>query len=195
MFPYKDAEGRVDLPHLRNANARLPQAKIPEEQRAKAQRVLVAVKKKLGVGASAEEAKLYEEINADEVVPGKIEALPESTSDEFLASLEDVLDEIWNAIEGLNTRLEAFQQSVKENTEAKIDNAKDKTEAKVDNTKDIKESLLQKPKEPIMPVAGVIKILESVLPSPMVERSWGLGPQRMCQDIRRAIWKLKERTA
>jgi len=191
MFPYKDAEGRVDLPHLRNANARLPQAKIPEEQRAKAQRVLVAVKKKLGIGASAEEMKLYEEINADEVVPEKIEALPEPTSDEFLASLEDVLDEIWNAIEGLNKRLEAFQQSTKENAEAKMDNAKDKTEAKVDNTKDIKESLVQKPKEPMMPVAEAIQILEGLLPSPAVEHST-LGMQRMCQDIRRAVWQLKE---
>jgi hypothetical protein len=191
MFPYKDAEGRVDLPHLRNANARLPQAKIPEEQRAKAQRVLVAVKKKLGIGASAEEMKLYEEINADEVVPEKIEALPEPTPDEFLASLEDVLDEIWNAIEGLNKRLEAFQQSTKENAEAKMDNAKDKTEAKVDNTKDIKESLVQKPKEPMMPVAEAIQILEGLLPSPAVEHST-LGMQRMCQDIRRAVWQLKE---
>jgi len=194
MFPYKDAEGRVDLPHLRNANARLPQAKIPEEQRAKAQRVLVAVKKKLGIGAAAEEAKLYEEINADEIIPEKIEALPEPTSDEFLASLEDVLDEIWNAIEGLNTRLEAFQEGVKENAEARIDNAKDKTEAKADNTRDIKESLVQKPKEPIIPVSEAVKILEGLLPSPAVEHST-LGMQRMCQDIRRAIWKLKERTA
>jgi hypothetical protein len=191
MFPYKDAEGRVDLPHLRNANARLPQAKIPEEQRAKAQRVLVAVKKKLGIGASAEEAKLYEEINADEVIPEKIEALPEPTSDEFLASLEDVLDEIWNAIEGLNIRLEAFQQSVKENAQAKTDD-ESKTEAKADNTKDVEESLLQKSKEPMMPVAEAIQILEGLLLSPAVERST-LGEQRHHQQIRREIWKLKER--
>jgi hypothetical protein len=192
MFPYKDAEGRVDLPHLRNANARLPQAKIPEEQREKARRVLVAVKKKLGIGASTEEAKLYEEINADEVVPGKIEALPEPTLDELVASLEDALDEIWNAVEGLNKHLEAFQQSVKEKAEAKMDDAKDKKEAKLDNTRDVKESLVQKPKEPMMPVAEAIRILEGLLPSPAVERST-LGMQRMCQDIRRAIWQLRER--
>jgi hypothetical protein len=194
MFPYKDAQGRVDLPHLRNANARLPQAKIPEDQREKARRVLVAVKKKLGIGASTEEAKLYEEINADEVVPEKIEALPEPTLDELVASLEDALDEIWNAVEGLNKHLETFQQSVKEKAEAKMDDAWDKKEAKLDNARGVKESLVQKPKEPMMPVAEAIRILEGLLPSPAVERST-LGMQRMCQDIRRAIWKLKERTA
>jgi hypothetical protein len=171
----------------------LPQAKIPEDQREKARRVLVAVKKKLGIGASAEEAKLYEEINADEVVPEKIEALPEPTSDELVASLEDALDEIWNAVEGLNRRLEAFQTIAKEKAEAKMDDAGDKKEAKLDNTRDVKESLVQKPKEPMMPVAEAIRILEGLLPSPMVERSWGLGPQRMCQDIRRAVWQLRER--
>lgn len=28
-FPYKDDQGKIDLPHLRNAVARIPQAKIP----------------------------------------------------------------------------------------------------------------------------------------------------------------------
>jgi hypothetical protein len=31
MFPYKDATGKVDLPHLRNAIARIPQANIPQD--------------------------------------------------------------------------------------------------------------------------------------------------------------------
>lgn len=39
MFPYKDAEGNVDLPHLRNAIARAPQATtIPEDVRKKVQK-------------------------------------------------------------------------------------------------------------------------------------------------------------
>ena len=42
-FPYKDASGAVDLPHLRNALARIPQSNSPVRQRsltAKAQRIL-----------------------------------------------------------------------------------------------------------------------------------------------------------
>ncbi|MEM3551381.1 MAG: hypothetical protein QXZ02_04325 [Candidatus Bathyarchaeia archaeon] len=58
----------------------------------------------------------------------------------------------------------------------------------------ISESIVQKPKEHTMPVREAIAILEGLLPSPAVEHST-LGMQRMCQDIRRAVWKLKERTA
>ena len=53
------------------------------------------------------------------------------------------------------------------------------------------ESLLKKPEEPVIPVKEAVKILEGLLPSPMVERS-SLGMQRECQEIRRAIWQLKE---
>ena len=43
-FPYKDATGKVDLPHLRNALARIPQANLPQSVKdrvaAKAERIL-----------------------------------------------------------------------------------------------------------------------------------------------------------
>jgi hypothetical protein len=35
-FPYKDASGKVDLPHLRNALARIPQSNVSAEAKAKA---------------------------------------------------------------------------------------------------------------------------------------------------------------
>jgi hypothetical protein len=53
------------------------------------------------------------------------------------------------------------------------------------------ESLLKNSKEPSVPVKAVIKILENLLPSPMVERS-SMGMQRECQAIRGAILQLKE---
>jgi hypothetical protein len=36
-------------------------------------------------------------------------------------------------------------------------------------------------------VSEVAKLVESVMPPPMVQRSWSLGPQRMCQELRRMI--------
>lgn len=41
-FPYKDAEGKIDIPHLRNAIARIPQSDVPNADalQAKAQRLL-----------------------------------------------------------------------------------------------------------------------------------------------------------
>jgi len=55
----------------------------------------------------------------------------------------------------------------------------------------LSESLLKKSKEPTIKVTEVIKILEGLLPSPMVERS-SMGMQRECQAIRGAILQLKE---
>jgi len=53
------------------------------------------------------------------------------------------------------------------------------------------ESLLKKSNEPTIEVMEAIKILEGLLPSPMVERS-SMGMQRECQAIRNAIFQLKE---
>lgn len=56
-FPYRDASGKVDLPHIRNAIARIPQAKFPgfdtDAQRRlqeKARRILERQKEKVGKG-------------------------------------------------------------------------------------------------------------------------------------------------
>ncbi|MEM3459043.1 MAG: hypothetical protein QXN36_00430 [Candidatus Bathyarchaeia archaeon] len=54
------------------------------------------------------------------------------------------------------------------------------------------ESLLKNQKAAI-PIEDVIKMVQNVLPSSMVERSWGLGPQRMCQELRSVIFKLQRR--
>jgi hypothetical protein len=49
-LPYKDKDGKVDLPHLRNALARLPQTNLPPEARAAAEKALTAAAKEHGVG-------------------------------------------------------------------------------------------------------------------------------------------------
>jgi hypothetical protein len=45
--------------------------------------------------------------------------------------------------------------------------------------------------EPTIPVDKAVGLIEAVLPSPLVQRSWSLGPQRMCQELRRVIVKLR----
>ena len=45
----------------------------------------------------------------------------------------------------------------------------------------------------VVPVEDVIKMVQKILPSPMVERSWGFGPQRMCQELRGVIVNLRGR--
>jgi hypothetical protein len=50
--------------------------------------------------------------------------------------------------------------------------------------------LLKNPPKMIA-VSEAVKLVESVLPSCMVQRSWGLGPQRMCQELRRVVQQLE----
>lgn len=52
-FPYKDAEGKVDLPHLRNALSRLPQSDLSDAAKAEARTVLEAAARKADVGQNA----------------------------------------------------------------------------------------------------------------------------------------------
>jgi hypothetical protein len=59
------------------------------------------------------------------------------------------------------------------------------------NPSAVSESLLKKPAEPAIPVGEAVRLIEKVLPSPLVQRSWSLGPQRMCQELRRVILKLR----
>jgi hypothetical protein len=42
-------------------------------------------------------------------------------------------------------------------------------------------------------VSEAAKMVEDVLPSPMVQRSWSLGPQRMCQELRRVVQQLEQK--
>jgi hypothetical protein len=52
-------------------------------------------------------------------------------------------------------------------------------------------SLFKRPVEPVIPVGEAASLIEKVLPSHIVQRSWSLGPQRMCMELRRAVLKLR----
>ena len=55
----------------------------------------------------------------------------------------------------------------------------------------LSESLLKKRVGQTVPVGEAVRLIEKVLPSPLVQRSWSLGPQRMCQELRTVILKLR----
>ena len=59
------------------------------------------------------------------------------------------------------------------------------------NSSVVSESLFKKPAEPVMPISEALNLIEAVLPSPLIQRSWSLGPQRMCMELRRVIVKLR----
>jgi hypothetical protein len=45
----------------------------------------------------------------------------------------------------------------------------------------------------MMPISEALTLVREVLPVPLVERAWGMGPQRLCQDIKRVIHTLEAR--
>lgn len=53
------------------------------------------------------------------------------------------------------------------------------------------EGLIKKSQEKMMPVSQALKMIEQVLPSVFIQRSWSLGPQRMCQELRRVLLNLR----
>ena len=58
-LPFKDKDGKVDLPHLRNALARLSQTKLSPELKEKALRKLVEAAKNAGVETSLDEKRSF----------------------------------------------------------------------------------------------------------------------------------------
>lgn len=68
-FPYKDASGNIDLPHLRNALARIPQSGLPQQAKdaatAKAERILA--------GQRDSESEPSEATTREDLPPGMAE--------------------------------------------------------------------------------------------------------------------------
>jgi hypothetical protein len=63
--------------------------------------------------------------------------------------------------------------------------------ASAENKSAFSERLLKKPTESTVPVDEAVRLIEAVLPNHIVQRSWSLGPQRMCQELRGVIVKLR----
>jgi hypothetical protein len=176
-FPHHQADGAIDVPHLRNANARLPQSEIPEEYKRQAMKHLATHKKKLGIGAFAEEAKLLEQEGDDKTAALQLDALPDPAMDELIASIENVAEQFDFTINALSARVDKLEKTVGVKTGA---------------GGDVAEGFLKNTKLTIS-AEDAIRLIQNVLPTPMVERSWGFGPQRLCQELRGVILKLRER--
>jgi hypothetical protein len=58
-------------------------------------------------------------------------------------------------------------------------------------TGNLAEKLLKTP-NPAVSAEHAVRMIQKVLPQSMVERSWGLGPQRLCQELRGIVLRLRE---
>ena len=121
-LPYKDAEGNIDSPHLRNALSRLPQTNLSEALKNKARAVLERAAKEAGVGEKAEKRfrERFEEAIAKADVPLTFsERLSAERAREgwwrSQSSLEDTLRSIQES--SVDNKMELARQAVAEFTE------------------------------------------------------------------------------
>lgn len=132
-FPHHRADGSIDLPHLRNANARVPQSDLTDEQKAKAKAHLDRHKKATGIGEFAESKRVpfkhgwpvkkiikeqneqggEEEKEIEEVEEVEFEVAPEPKTDELIESVEDALERVNSAIDQINQNFTALEARVK----------------------------------------------------------------------------------
>jgi len=187
-LPHHDAQGRIDIPHLRNANARAPQMKdVSEEERRQAIEHLERHKRALGIGAAAQESKDSDKESKDSnpkqedvdepKEPEKPEAIPEPSIDEIIFSVE-------TALHHLEDRLDKIESGLKEMS-SKLPKA---TEQQGLVTAPEKDTTTFAPK-------GYVAIadIEAKIPEIHITRTWNLGAQRFLQDIKRVIHEAKQR--
>ena len=217
-FPHHHADGSLDLPHLRNANARLPQSDLTEEQKAKAKAHLDHHKKAAGIGEVAEESKepfkhgwpvLKEQADEEEEV-GEVEfeIAPEPTIDELIESIEGIVEGINEALEALTNRVEALEQAQKPAEEEETLTGQQANKLLPERGTKIRKRRPQEESEKarktggaiitgnVTPPAGVISKIEIIkrLKEAVYERvptHWGYGPFEQNRKIKRLIRELE----
>jgi len=200
-LPFKNRQGNIDLPHLRNALARLPQTKFSDEAKAEAKRKLCAAAKKVGLksevcGLEEQVAPIPEEIG----ISGR--DVPE-WMDDFISSVEDAFETVNENFDAVTSRLEALEKA--QNPEAPREDQEDQKtvealKAQIQVLESQKATLQEEVKGVKKPCEAVIssnvtppramipkKAIEAVLPPDWIARAWGLGPQRLVQDIKRLL--------
>jgi len=111
-LPLKNAQGKVDVPHLRNALARLPQTSISDDAKAAAKRKLCTAAKAVGIqsGVCGTEEYLKQQ---EEAISFDVE--PEPTVDELIQAIEDIVEQINLRLDDLESRLTRQEQISPEN--------------------------------------------------------------------------------
>ena len=67
-LPYRDAQGKIDPPHLRNALSRLPQTKLSADMKERARKKLMAAARSAGVGGKTEKMDHDHAMTVDELI-------------------------------------------------------------------------------------------------------------------------------
>lgn len=200
-FPHHRSDGSIDLPHLRNANARVPQSDLTEEQKRQAQEHLDRHKKALGIGEFAKEGhEPFKHSWREQEI--EFNVAPEPTLDELIESIEDVIEQIEDRLGAIESKL-----SWNKEVEEKQTMARDLTEAKerikaleverVNLIKRLGEAVIEPNARaaPTVPLGyvhadDILKSIPRWIPS-----YWGYGPFKVLTEIREKCLKAKREAA
>lgn len=126
--------------------------------------------------------------SASQSTPGETERLEEKDLEAIAEKVASKLTSKDSAeVEKLKSEVAEAKVKLSE-TEGKLSEANRVVE---DLRKQLPGGGLVKDPPKMMPVSEAISLIRDVLPAPAIQRVWGLGPQRLCQDLRRIIQLLE----
>lgn len=100
-LPYKGADGKFDLPHLRNALARLPQSDLSDDEKKKAESTLKKAAKEAGIGEYRKENLTLSQAWERRMALGETEMVAASNivgDGDFRDSYEDLRKKLGDAL-------------------------------------------------------------------------------------------------
>ncbi len=103
--------------------------------------------------------------------------------------IESVICDLQEKNECLQAKLSEAESKLADATSKLSDAQKNIEELR----KQVPDSGLLKNPPKMIAVSEATRMVEAVLPSPMVQRSWSLGPQRMCQELHRVVKQLEQK--
>jgi len=141
---------------------RLAQTDLGDEAKAAAKKTLCAA------------VKTWNSEHPDSPITSDVCGVEPSTQEQVTSDLENKVSELEAKVSDLLVRVEKLEQ------------------AQGGGQGNVAESLLKKSKGQTISVKEAVSLIKRVLPGQIVERSWGFGPQRLCQELRGVILKLEE---
>jgi len=204
-FPHHRSDGAIDIPHLRNANARVSQSKIPDEYKRRAKEHLDQHKKALKIGEFAE-AKSEEEQKIEELEESGFEAVGSDVPEWFygyLESIEEKFDQISEAIGYIQEELRSLKKSVRDSEKSQEELSSDEIPPRNEKKEDSETSETVRLRAEV--AAMKTKLQESVQKAEkakvkfealktMIEaainrnreraKRWGWGPQAFINDLK-----------
>lgn len=200
-FPHHRADGSIDLPHLRNANARVSQSGLTEEQKRQAQEHLDRHKKALGIGEFAKESREpFKHVWKEQEI--EFNVAPEPTLDDLIESIENVVEQIEDRFEAIESKLSQNKEAEEKQTLAReLAETKERVKAlEVEKARLIKrlgEAVIEPNARatPAIPLGyvhadDILKSIPRWIPS-----HWGYGPFKVLTEIREKCLKAKREAA